>query len=280
MARFTLTTPEDRLNLARCVLSGQLFRWSVNGNLAEGWDGDSHYSVRIEGETYHVDGDRHGFSRLFQLDRDERDIEARIVAAAPEMVPSMARLRGLRVLNPQDPTEVFFSFLCSANNHLPRITSMVQTLAALGSKGFPRVAEVAQIEESCLRELRFGYRAATIMRAAREVESRGGERWLADLAEIGYGEAWARLMEVPGVGPKLADCICLYGLHYGEAVPIDTHLWQAATRTFFPDHTGKPLTAARYREIGDFFRSRFGDLAGWAHLYLYYDDMLTARSRP
>lgn len=257
-----------------------MFRWTVEEGLCHGWDGNAKYSVEIEGETYRVDGDRDGFMRLFQLDRDGLEIEARILAEAPEMSPSMARLRGLRVLKPSDPTEVFFSFLCSANNHLPRITAMVQALARLGSGGFPRVAEVARIAESDLRDLRFGYRAATITRAAREVESRGGDRWLAELGEVGYSEAWERLMEIPGVGPKLADCICLYGLHYAEAVPIDTHLWQAATRTFFPEHLGKPLTGTRYRELGDFFRRRFGGLAGWAHLYLYYDDMLTARSRP
>ena len=83
----------------------------------------------------------------------------------------------------------------------------------------------------------------------------------------------------PGIGNKLADCICLYGLHYEEAVPIDTHLWQAACRVFFPEHEGKALTELRYRQVGDFFRDRFGKLAGWAHLYLYYENQLNWRKR-
>lgn len=182
------------------------------------------------------------------------------------------------MLQPSDPTETFFSFLCTANNNLKRITSMITKLADYGDQGiFPRVDRIAAIGEGELRAQGFGYRGATIPSAAREIVFRGGEGYLQELKQAGYKQAHQELVSIKGIGNKLADCICLYGLHYSEAVPIDTHLWQAACRVFFPQYQGKSLTDGRYHEIGDFFRDRFGDLAGWAHLYLYFDNM-TSRS--
>jgi hypothetical protein len=35
----------------------------------------------------------------------------------------------------------------------------------------------------------------------------------------------------------------------------------------------------KYRQLGDFLRERFGDLTGWAHQYLFYDNLLNWRAR-
>ena len=77
----------------------------------------------------------------------------------------------------------------------------------------------------------------------------------------------------------MADCIALFGLHHMEAAPVDTHLWQAACRLYFPDWAGKAVTDVRYRQLGDFLRERFGDLTGWAHQYLFYENLLNWRKR-
>ena len=75
---------------------------------------------------------------------------------------------------------------------------------------------------------------------------RGGEQWLTRLQRTDYQDAHDELLSIKGIGPKLADCICLFALHHTEAVPVDTHLWQAAKRLYFPDWTGKSLTGLRY----------------------------------
>jgi hypothetical protein len=71
----------------------------------------------------------------------------------------------------------------------------------------------------------------------------------------------------------------LFALHNTWAVPVDTHLWQAAVRCYFPQWEGASLTDAKYRGIGSYFRERFGELAGWAHQYLFVDNMLRWRNR-
>ena len=98
--------------------------------------------------------------------------------------------------------------------------------------------------ESDLRQLGFGYRAKFIHRTAVMVVEKGGVQWLESLrnpenplpgvemrdagdmapqGRLGYRAAHEALLELQGVGPKVADCVCLMGLGWGEAVPVDTH---------------------------------------------------------
>jgi N-glycosylase/DNA lyase len=280
--------PTVDLDLDLCLFSGQVFRWTnPSPRVYEGVDGrhwfrlDGTGSLKVE-----TNAEPKALGEFLNLQADSEAIAQEIVRRAPEMAGPMSALCGLRVLQPSDPVEVFFSFLCTANNHIKRITPMVAKLAEYGEpivgsgfRQFPRTPIVAAIPEAELRAKGFGYRGATIPSAAKQALERGGDEWIAGLKTVGYEAAHRELVSIKGIGNKLADCICLYGLHYPEAVPIDTHLWQAACRVFFPEHKDKALTDARYRQIGDFFRDRFGNLAGWAHLYLYYENMLNWRSR-
>lgn len=286
---FELAVPPGELDLDRCLFSGQVFRWHKNPDGSyDGVDGPTWMTICRENGLIQIEssGSQSAFVDLFNLDLDIGSIEERILNAAPEMEHHIGALKGLRIMRPSDPTEVFFSFLCTANNHLKRITPMIAKLSRYGEpiegselKRFPRSEVVASIPEAELRALGFGYRGATIPFAAIEVVKRGGDEWLSSLQAVGYEAAHRELVSIQGIGNKLADCVCLYGLHYDEAVPIDTHMWQAACRVFFPQHHGLALTERRYREVGDFLRDRFGKLAGWAHLYLYYENMLNWRSR-
>ena len=44
------------------------------------------------------------------------------------------------------------------------------------------------------------------------------------LKTLDYYAAKSYLQDFKGIGPKVADSICLYGLHKLNAFPIDTHL--------------------------------------------------------
>ena len=192
-------------------------------------------------------------------------------------------------MRPSDPVETFFSFLCTPNNNLPRIVKMVAELAGYGPalatvdgvdlRRFPEAETVAAIPEAELRERRFGYRAATIPNAACELVARGGRDYLEHLKTVSYEEAHAALVTFHGIGPKLADCIALFALHHTCAVPVDTHLWHAATRLYFPEWEKAAITHLKYRAVSAHVRGRFGDLTGWAHQHLFFDSVLNWRSR-
>jgi N-glycosylase/DNA lyase len=174
------------------------------------------------------------------------------------------------------------TFLCSANNHLKRIMPMARVLGEFGPRleapfvahAFPTWDTLAALGEERLRERGFGYRAPRIPAVARAILARGGDAWLASLATHPLPEIRAALQSLPGVGPKLADCMALYALDRTDAVPIDTHLWQAATRHFFPEWDGLALTASRYAAVGQAFADRFGADAGWAQLFLYRENQV------
>lgn len=152
--------------------------------------------------------------------------------------------------------------------------------------------------ESHLRQLGFGYRAGYIAKTAQIVANERPEGWLESISNHelysdsldqkelplggreGYRKAHEALLQLLGVGPKVADCVCLFGLGWGESVPIDTHVWQFAQRDYkFGKGKHKSLTKATYDALGDHFRSLWGREAGWAHSVLFAADLKTFSER-
>lgn len=270
--------PTGGLDLPRTVMSGQVFRWSeTEPGIWSGVDGDNRYRVRWDEGQILVESNAESaeFSRLFGLDDDPW---GDVLAADPALTDLRSRQSGLVLMLPSCPRETFFSFVCTANNHLTRIRPMVLHLASLGQgTRFPTLDRLANCSEAELRQAGFGYRAPRIPFAARTILDRGGDEYLCQLKLATYAEAHRELLSISGIGPKLADCVALYGLHHMEAVPVDTHLWQTVTSRFLPDLSGTSLTPQRHRLVGEFLRDRFGRRAGFVQLLLYYDHLESAK---
>ena len=131
---------------------------------------------------------------------------------------------------------------------------------------FPALGTLAgKTVEAALRGLGFGYRAGYVHRSAQMImEELGGEAWLLSLRTAPYGAAWNELQRLPGVGPKVADCVCLMGLDKLEAVPVDTHVLRIVERDYGLKREGKGTSADYYRRVGEMFNLVFGKTAGWA----------------
>ncbi|XP_077152319.1 N-glycosylase/DNA lyase isoform X3 [Ranitomeya variabilis] len=144
-------------------------------------------------------------------------------------------------------------------------------------KHFLKVAKEfpADDTEAKLRDLGFGYRAKFVSESARAILQKQGPDWLDSLRLAPYEEAKSALCALPGVGAKVADCVCLMALDKSEAVPVDTHVWQIAKRDYLPQlgQGNKTLTERVYREIGDYFHSLWGPYAGWAQGVLFCSDL-------
>ena len=221
-------------------------------------------------------------------------------AAADERMASVARaVPGMRVLR-QEPVECLFSFICSSNNNIARIGGMVQSLrerygeriapsvgafetppppaeeaAAAAAAGehshfaFPTVGALAAASDDDLRRLGMGYRADYVRRSAQIVQQRGPE-WLLGMRCAERDAVRTSLCELPGVGPKVADCAALFCLDQADIVPVDTHVWQIACRDLDPTlRECKSLTPAVYERVGSLFRARYGAHCGWAHSLLF-----------
>ena len=192
--------------------------------------------------------------------------------------------QGVRILR-QDPVENLFSFICSANNNISRISGMVEKMCAnygelvckLGDEEYfsfpPLEALSAPGVEGKLRELGFGYRAKYIQQSAKSILENGGESWLTGLRTLEYAEARRSLIQLQGIGPKVADCILLMSLDQPGAVPVDTHMFNIAKQYLPHLNKTKTVTDKVYAEIGNHFRCLYGSHAGWAHSVLFSADL-------
>jgi N-glycosylase/DNA lyase len=171
---------------------------------------------------------------------------------------------------------------------MSRIVPMVRHLASYGPvmdsvdgqkvHRFPGPEVIAAIPEADLRAKGFGYRGATIPAVAVQVLERG-EDWIDSLRSQPYEKVHTELCRLKGIGPKLADCIAIFALDHTEAIPIDTHVWQAYVRLYRPDLRDKALTDNRYREAAQFLRAKFTHHGAWAQQFLFYDNMLRWRRK-
>lgn len=182
---------------------------------------------------------------------------ARCVAAFP----------GLRLLR-QPFGETLLAFLCSATKQIVQIKQMVELLAARlgrplfpgGPHALPGWAELAAVPESELRRCLLGFRARHVAGTARYLAARPG--WLEETEDLPYAAAHARLLELPGVGTKVADCVLLFGAGRLEAFPVDTWILQALAR-----HYG--LEGWSPAQVAHFGRAHFGPQAGLAQQFLF-----------
>lgn len=217
-------------------------------------------------------------------------------------------LPGVRVLR-QDPFECLVSFLCSSNNNVKRIRLILDRIRrrygaylcslrrepgggewvlgrdcppqppgdplsgdeedAVHLFSFPDAETLAAASEADLRELGAGYRARFITGTAKMLLAREKD-WLRGLRSADRRAVQEQLLQFPGVGRKVADCVALFSLDQTNAVPVDTHVWEIALRDYDASlQARKSLTPAVYEAVGDVFRRRFPRHTGWAHSVLF-----------
>lgn len=218
------------LSLPETLDCGQCFRWKPN---AEGnWQGvvkGIYRTIRPEEDGITILGaDDDEFNEVwydyfdFGMDYDvlKSDFAANeLLHEACDFAP------GIRVLR-QEPWEAFITFIISQNNNIARIKGIVERLCkAFGEElsegvySFPTPKTLAEVPEQKFAELGCGYRAAYLAAASKEVYE--GTLDLESLKTMPISEAKARLLKVHGIGPKVADCVLLYGLGRAECCPVD-----------------------------------------------------------
>lgn len=120
--------------------------------------------------------------------------------------------------------------------------------------------------ENKLKELGFGYRSRYIPKTAKLLLSMNID--LLEYRQKSYEDCMQMLLQLSGVGQKVADCICLMAFDKLQVVPVDTHVWQIAKRDYRLDIKSKTVNPKVCKFINDFFIETFGELAGWAHTVL------------
>ncbi len=127
---------------------------------------------------------------------------------------------------------------------------------------FPTAERLAGVSENELRACGLGYRAPYLKAAARmHASGRIDPEKLKGLEDDALREA---LMEIPGIGQKVAECVMLFGYGRESAFPVDVWIARCMRRWYFRNRKVPD------RKIREFARKHFGPYCGWAQQYLFH----------
>jgi N-glycosylase/DNA lyase len=239
----------ERLSLAQTLNCGQSFRWNLqNDNTWVGVIGKRVLWVKEEKKKIfagclsrpEMEGEIEPFLReYFDLDTDYQMIQG-ICGSHPILKKAAAFAGGIHILR-QEPWEALCTFILSQNNNIKRIAGLVERLCENfgesiltidGKKffSFPTAKALASQSEETLAPVRCGFRAKYVLDAARRISS--GEIDLNYLRKIPTQEAMEILMGIKGVGPKVAQCALLFGMHKLDCLPRDVWIGRAMDNLF------------------------------------------------
>lgn len=207
----------------------------------------------------------------FDLDRDYSYIKAQLLEKDNVLKEMIDEMYGIRILN-QEFEETLMSFIISQNKQIPHIKQIVKILSEkygeptqeVNGKAFytfPSGEKLYSITEEEFRECKTGFRAKYLYDAVTNITDRGLSKDY--FADMDIEAAKETLMQIKGVGEKVANCVLLFGLGYREAFPVDVWMKRIMEELYFETDTSK-------EEIMKFASERFGKYGGYAQQYLFH----------
>ncbi|MEM0057767.1 MAG: DNA glycosylase [Candidatus Bathyarchaeia archaeon] len=282
--------PYQPFDLDLTLCCGQVFRWEKIGEWWYGIVADKPFKVRQSGSTVEFENvDSDFVEEYFGLKDDLPSILTQI-AKDRHVAEAVNTLKGLRILR-QDPWECLVSYICATYKNIPAIKWMLFNLSKkFGEKTvfdnhvfytFPTPQKLAKASLPELADCGLGYRAKYVMATAKHVAD--GKINIEGLRLETFEKARETLLALPGVGPKVADCVLLFSLEKLEAFPVDVWMKRAVIK-YYANHfenefvrrisLKKSLTRAEYEKLSSFGRRYFGGFAGYAQEYLFHFERL------
>ena len=262
---------------------GQCFRWDENE--------DGSYTGIFKNNVLNVkkinndivftgicgDGDIQDVCQeYFDLSRDYEKIKKDLSKVDQYIKESISYGEGIRLLN-QDLWETIISFIISANNNIPRIKGIINRLSKnYGDKiiwkgnefyTFPTPEQLSKAEVKDLRSLGLGFRDVRVYETTKKILNKdiNLEKLHAEKDTLKVRE---ELLTLPGVGPKVADCILLFStLKRFDVFPIDVWVRRVMNDLYIKN---ADETKVNKKEIENLAKSKYGNLEGIAQQYLFY----------
>jgi N-glycosylase/DNA lyase len=247
--------------------------------------GDLNGPIMVEAESkgpVKKDVLRSKLLEIFSLEDDLSELY-KFLESDEKLKPTVDFCRGLRIFKAHDPFECIISSICSANNSILRWSRSIRKIKENWGENFDfkgetfhtfpspevlmKVPEHDEEMEPCqgqtysLKSCGVGYRCSYMKKAARMIHE---EINITTLGEMNYHDAFKTVLSIPGVGPKVADCILLYGYGIGRAFPVDVWIGRILSHLYFEGEDLKP------RKVRNFGMEHFGEHAGYVQLYLFH----------
>ncbi len=256
-------------NLEATLDSGQVFGFlKRTDGIYEGTIAGAHIQVHQKRGILQIEANGNKLSEklvcsYFDLDHDLTGLYE-LLCKDDRLRFVYEQFKGLRIIR-QNPWEALACFIISANNNIKRIQGIRKKLSQAFSSSdflFPEARVIASSDERTLRSLGLGYRAPFLLSAAERISVE--ENIFSQIRKSTYEKAKARLMEFPGIGEKVADCILLFGFQKYEAFPVDVWILRAVQKLYFRNRK------VSERKVQEFGRKRWGNHAGYVQQYLYH----------
>ena len=272
----------DSFELKDIFDCGQCFRWNK--------EDDGSYTGVFKGNVLNVSKNdkeitfkgickgniKDVVEEYFDLNRDYEKIKEELSKIDENMKTSIEYGKGIRILN-QDLFETIISFIISANNNIPRIKGIIERLSKkYGNEiiwndkkyyAFPTAKSLKDVSVKEYRDLGLGFRDIRLYETVKMILE--GKVNLEELEKNKNTiEVREKLLELSGVGPKVADCILLFSdLKRFEVFPIDVWVRRVMNDLYIKK---EDETKVNKKEIEKLAKEKFGDLAGLAQQYLFY----------
>lgn len=212
----------------------------------------------------------------FDLDTDYDNIKNKLSNVDAYLKTSIKYGEGIRILN-QDLWETLISFIISANNNIPRIKGIIERISKNYGKKiewgnsqyytFPTPQELSKASVEDLRKLGLGFRDVRVYETTKIInQSPNKLKELENQKDV--NKLREELLEFPGVGPKVADCVMLFStLKRLEVFPIDVWVRRVMNELYIKN---EDETKINKKEIEELAKIKYGNLAGIAQQYLFY----------
>ncbi|HLD96728.1 MAG TPA: DNA glycosylase [Candidatus Nanoarchaeia archaeon] len=281
------TLAAKHFNLKATIESGQLFRWHYDSKSGFYYvvAGSDIIKLRQKGSIIEHDSLSQEFNvkKFFGLNQNYPVI-LRSISRDEKIAAAIKSHHGLRILE-QDFWECAASFICSSFSNIPRIRQCIGRLAAafgekiefdgFSTSSFPQPHQIGSFSK--LEQCGLGYRAKYLFETAAMFANSPEEYSPQSLRKLSYADAKEKVMELPGVGNKVADCILLFSCGFFEAFPVDVWIHRAVLGSYGSDIDAF-MAAAKTKAkapsesvVADFARDYFGKYAGYAQQFIYHN---------
>lgn len=265
-----------QINIEHTINSGQVFLWEKFGAKWYGVNGSNILAID-ENNPQEI----RSYQKIeYDLFRENDDFDKIMKAISKDRIIKTAvrQFPGLRLLR-QDPFQCYISFIVSSNSSIQNIRLTLQRLAKKFGKKiifdnmefhlFPEPAKLANATRTELLSCGLGYRAEFVKGASLKVRQK--EIDFDHLKKADYAKAKDALLQVFGIGNKVADCILLFSLEKPESFPLDRWIIRSL-QEYYPEKfsfEGKTLTDKKYRILHDEVVQYFGQYAGYCQQFLF-----------
>lgn len=254
--------------------SGQVFRWEILNDERFILMSKDKLCILSEedGKPVIQTDDLEYFINYFDLDTDYSYVFNKIKSFGGITEQAAIFGRGIRILR-QDEEETIFSFIISANNNIKRIQGIIKRICDnLGNekdfqgikyKSFPDSEKLASAGKDFYLSIGAGYRASYLAKTSQMI---AGGFDIKSIYELNAQDAEKKLMQLYGVGKKVADCILLFGYNRQDVFPTDTWIEKVYIDYFAKDKNVVPDRAKISQNLVEIF----GDFSGYAQQYLFF----------